>query len=288
MKSTLLCASVALLAMLGACSVAALPSASSRSQFPTPVLGTFYPIYNSGKNQYIVPTSTMPFNQVNLILAAFGHVYIKNDTSGAAVLDYEQKEEISRLPLLIQVAKSKNPDVKVIISLGWGHSDWDYVNRDHQLGERGTFVQSVVDFVRNNKLDGFDIDDESVYGISQAAFDDVVKAIRAGLDKASLQDGKPYFMTITPAFGTAQVTKENMDCFDLILTQNYGGSYPSQFTALGYPAKQIAQGSNMENGCNAYSSTLSKDFGGAFTWTFSADSNCNFSAAKGIYQFYKS
>ena len=64
----------------------------SRSAFPTPYAGTYYPIYNSGVNQYIVPTPLMPFRKVSAIFVAFAHAYPFNpsDLSQGATLMLEQ------------------------------------------------------------------------------------------------------------------------------------------------------------------------------------------------------
>jgi len=130
-------------------------------------------------------------------------------------------------------------------------------------------------------LDGFDIDDESIGGasgfISQPDFDAVIQNLCSALDSASAADGKPYFLTITPAGGSAQVDKTNMGCFDLINAQCYGGSLPNDFTDLGYPLNQIAWGINTE-GCTPICPTPSQYQGlaGIFNWTMSADSACNY------------
>jgi len=247
------------------------------AKFPTPVAATFYPIYNSGTNQYIKPTMNMPFDKVSTIFVAFAHAY---PLGNGAILKLEegQPEEPHRLKLLYKTAKAKNPEIKLLISLGWGHNDWTYINDDIE-NDTNYFAPSVVRLIREYKLDGFDIDDESINGssgyISQLNFYKAIKKLRRALDEASLEDKKPYYLTITPAFGQANVTKENMNYFDLINTQNYGGSYPSDFTKLGYPANQITQGVLSENSCNSTLPDSSKG-AGIFNWTMSSDRACDY------------
>lgn len=255
--------------------------------FPTPYAGAYYPIYNSGPGQYIPPTSSMPFSKVSTILVAFAHAYPTGTGSSAALLlEDGQPDEPARLQLLCSVARNANPNIKILISLGWGHNDWTYISEDYTSGANN-FPASVVALIREYGLDGFDIDDEGINGssgyITQPDFDAVVGNIRKALDTAGQADGKSYYLTITPAFGTAQVTQGNMGNFDLINTQCYGGSYPSQFTALGYPAGQIAWGIDSE-GCSSPFPSPSEYQGlaGIFNWTLSSDSECNFSYTQRI------
>lgn len=253
----------------------------SRAAFPTPYAGTYYPIYNSGVNQYITPTQDMPFDKVSAIFVAFAHAYPVGSSNGAELLlEQGQPEEPARLSLLTSVARQVNPGIKILISLGWGHNDWTYISADYTSGTNN-FPASVVALIREYQLDGFDIDDESINGssgsISQSDFDAVIQNLRSALDAASAADGKPYYLTITPAFGTAQVDTANMDCFDLINAQCYGGSFPNDFTSLGYPLSQIAWGIDTE-GCSPVFPNRSQYQGlaGIFNWTMSADSACNY------------
>ncbi|POZ60230.1 glycosyl hydrolase family 18 protein [Chromobacterium alticapitis] len=249
----------------------------SRVAFPTPYAGSYYPIYNSGVNQYIPPTSAMPLDLVSALFVAFAHAYPQGQ---GAVLQLEQgqPEEPQRLSGLVSFARAANPQIKILISLGWGHNDWSYISQDVQTGAN-LFVPSVIDLIRQYGLDGFDIDDEQINGssgsISQADFNQVIASLRGALNTAGAQDGKPYFLTITPAFGRGQVDKDNMANFDLINCQNYGGTSPSDFIPLGYPRGQIAWGIDTE-GCSPDfpSSADISGLAGIFNWTLSADSAC--------------
>ncbi len=137
---------------------------------------------------------------------------------------------------------------------------------------------SVVNFIRQYNLDGFDIDDEGINGssgyISQENFDEVIKNLRSALDQAGKEDKKNYYLTITPAFGRANININNMSYFDLINTQNYGGSHPEDFTTMGYPAKQITQGINTD-GCYTMLPE-SQGFAGIFSWNMTSDSACHY------------
>ncbi|MCF6767606.1 glycosyl hydrolase family 18 protein [Thiotrichales bacterium 19S11-10] len=248
-------------------------------EFPDVQAGSYYPIYNSGKNQYIEPTDDMPFDKISTLYLAFAHAYPYPDTnSNSAVLtvEHDQPDEPDRIKQVVELARKINPKIKIIISLGWSYSsaDWIYINKDYESGYN-LFPKSIVYFIMKYNLDGFDIDDEFVSKnvISQANFDQVVKNIRRELDLASKFLKRRLFFTITPAFGTASVTENNQIYFDMINTQNYGSSYPSQFMLIGVPPERLSSGVNSE-GC-WHSMPSSKGMAGVFNWTFSADSNCN-------------
>ncbi|MDR3476419.1 MAG: glycosyl hydrolase family 18 protein [Gammaproteobacteria bacterium] len=261
------------------------------SNFPKPYAGTFYPLYNSGVNQWITPDVSMPFDKVSAIFASFAHTYQQGN---GAVFSFErsQVDEPARLALLSQVARGVNPSIKILISLGWGHNDWGYINDDY-INHANIFVPSVIQFIRNNHLDGLDIDNENIGGtsgsISQANFDGVIANLRNALNYASLQDGKPYYLTVTPAGDSqqpggivdTQVDAQNASSFDLVNIQSYfdnGENFAVNFyqglLAIGYPMSQIANGINTE-GCEPDLPQPFIGLAGLFNWTMSADSACN-------------
>lgn len=261
--------------------------------FPRPYAGTFYPIYNSGPGQWIEPNSTMPFQYISAIFIAFAHTY-PNSAGNGAIFTYEtgQPDEPSRIAQLSQVARSANPSIKILISLGWGKKDWAYINNDY-INQANSFIPSVINFIRTNNLDGLDIDDEEIGGetgvIPQANFDAVIANLRNALNYASLQDGKPYYLTITPAgnntqpggIENTQVDAQNASSFNLINIQTYyngsetfGEDFLNNLLAIGYPSTQIANGIDTEH-CNpVFPSYL--NMAGLFNWNMTADSACNF------------
>lgn len=252
----------------------------SRTPFPTPVAGTYYPIYNSGTNQYIPPSPDMPLDKVSVIFVAFAHAYAEGK---GAVLRLEADNEPPRLVELVRFARHANPGIKILISLGWGHNDWTFIASDYASGIN-QFPASVVALIRQYGLDGFDIDDEGISTnpdypgssgvILQSQFNGVIQNLRNALDAAAAQDGKPYFLTVAPAGRTAQITDDNMNFFDLINPQCYGGSVPSDFTALGYPAARLTWGIDTEPTSPVYPSPSEyQGLAGIYNWTLSADSN---------------
>lgn len=263
---------------------------------PTPYAGSYYPIYNSGLNQYIPPTNSMPFKQISALFLAFAHAYPvgTNGAHSALQLEQGQPDEPQRVPLVVNTARSVNPGILSFISLGWGHDDWTYISNDYNAFLKGqglfNFPGSVVSLIRQYQLDGFDIDDESLNessgNISQGDFTAVCLAIKAALVLAGKEDGKTYYFSITPAGSpeSALITDDNIILFDLINTQNYGGSNYAQYADFKHANKaHFAYGVDSEGG---QEEVLTKDMvagmAGAFNWTLSADSNYNYQCTANI------
>lgn len=183
-----------------------------------------------------------------------------------------------RLTLLVKTARQVNPTIKLLISLGFGQNDWTYINNDYVMHEN-QFIPSVIQFIRDFKLDGFDIDDQYINGssgsIPQENFDAIIKNLKLALEQAGVSDNKNYYLTITPAYGALDVNKNNMQYFDLINTQNYTGSYPTDFIRIGYPANQITQGLHIYYECDS-SIPFAKDMAGIFSWTMTKDISCQY------------
>lgn len=265
------------------------------SQFPLPYAGTFYPIYNFSAGQWLPPTNATPFTRTSAIFVAFAHAYPEKN---GAILTFEKKQpdEPARLALLVQTARQSNRSVKILISLGWGQKDWAAINTDY-VNHANIFVPSVIQFIRSNKLDGFDIDDESIGtssgSIPQANFDGVIANLRNALNKAAMEDGKPYYLTITPAgnntpsgIDDTQVNSINAQSFDLINIQSYfddgswGPSFFDSLVALGYPKKQIANGIDVEESkCQPDFPQPYVGLAGMFNWNMTKDSTCSNSSS---------
>jgi len=254
--------------------------------------GTYYPIYNSGAGQWIEPTDSMPFDKVSAIFAAFAHAYPQGN---GAVLAFEQgqPEEPVRLPQLAQVARQQNPQIKVFISLGWGKGDWGFIATDY-ANQANLFVPSVIQFIRDNGLDGLDIDDEDIGpgqssgNITQQQFDGVIANLRAALDAASGEDGKQYDLTITPAgnndntggLANTQVDAQNAPMFDLINIQSYfnpkwGKRFLRALKSIQYPPMQIGTGIDTEMTKCAPKFPPYQGLAGLFDWNMTADSTCH-------------
>jgi len=146
--------------------------------------------------------------------------------------------------------KKKNPDLKIVISIGgWA---WSENFSDAVLTEssRLKFAKSSVDIVRQYDLDGVDIDWEypgeagvpCVAGEVCARPDDkqnfvtLARELRAALDAAGTQDGKHYGITmaagVTPRYvGDGQWLKDLAASLDWINLMTYDFHMPFEKTS---------------------------------------------------------
>lgn len=139
--------------------------------------------------------------------------------------------------------KVENPHLKTLISVG----GWSWSNRfsdvaaDPQL--RKNFANSAVDFIRNYKMDGVDVDWEypvqgGLEGNSQRPEDKqnhtlLLQDIRKALDKAEKEDGKEYLLTIASSAGLSYPVNNELDKisevvdFINIMTYDFSGTWQS-------------------------------------------------------------
>jgi chitinase len=268
----------------------------SNTTFPTPYAGTYYPIYNSGAGQWLPPDQAPfpPFNEVSTVFVAFAHAYPQGL---GAIFTFEagQVDEPARLTLLARTARDENPNIKILMSLGWGKNDWTYINTDY-VNHANVFIPSIIAFIRTYQLDGIDIDNEGINEsgpdssgfISQANFDGVIANLRNALNYASIQDKKNYYLTITPAGNNeagglvnTQVDAQNASSFNLINIQSYyngdpdfGTDFYNALLSIGYPRQQIANGIDTGVSCTPdYPPYIG--LAGMFNWNMTADSVCS-------------
>ena len=124
---------------------------------------------------------------------------IENDT---IKMGYEKDEENFKL---LNSLKERNPDLKILISVGgWTWSD-DFSDMALTEKSRKKFVKSAVEFVRKYNLDGIDLDWEypGLPGIGnkhrpedKKNFNLLLKELREELDKYEKIDNKEYLSTI--------------------------------------------------------------------------------------------
>ena len=214
-----------------------------------PVRGQFYPIYYD----WMEPSSQIPMDKVNVQFIAFVHTMPGNGVQlppsvspnaspyatidpntyttdqNAFVICYENARgqwNGKRVPpspgdtdhdriLKIAAAAHQTQGSKVLVSLGWNQQDWQNISTDLNSGHPH-FVNSVVQFLADNNLDGFDIDYEGVSGISEQDFTTICQQLRTAF-------GDKYILSITPA-QTSMLNETNLACFDMVNFQTYVNS----------------------------------------------------------------
>jgi hypothetical protein len=182
--------------------------------FTGPVVGQFFGIFKVGTQEFRDVLNAAPFDKTNLLLIAFVHTY---ERGAGYVVDYENAREggkppqpgdddAARIDRLVYTARKMNPAIKIIPSLGWGTGDIANAAKTPV-----PFVASVKQLVERHRLDGFDLDYESVY-VDSSDLLNLVQKLRAALGEK--------IMTLTPA-QEAGLTAENMRIFDWVMPQTY-------------------------------------------------------------------
>jgi len=152
---------------------------------------------------------------------------------------------------LIADARRVNPDVKILVTLGYGDNEITQIfSSDQSQWQRNAtaFANNLLAYLDHYGLDGFDVDWESPLsdnGTSQQ-FAMLFTAIRAAFDA----QGK-YYLTLSPAaVGTLDATTIN-DAFDFISLQLYSGfTFPQDFIEAGIAKTKLAYGAKFESSGN--------------------------------------
>jgi len=137
--------------------------------------------------------------------------------------------------------KAANPHLKLMISVG----GWSWSNHFSNMAKteetRRAFANSAVDFLREYKFDGLDIDweypveggeDDNARGPEDTEnFTSLMKTVREALDAAGSEDGKYYLLTIASGQGDNFVKNADLANavtyldFINIMTYDYSGSW---------------------------------------------------------------
>lgn len=266
------------------------------------IVSVFNEVYD-GNSTLVNTSSSQDYQQIDFMYIAFVHInnpdYTQNyDPSlPTGALDWEntphkpstyagtgKQWEQSAYCNIYNLAHSKNPDMKFIVSLGWGDGFNDIPTIELNLT---TFTNSLIEFITKQHqlgcpIDGFDIDYEVPKFTSNASFQSVSKTIRQALETQGQTDGKHYYFTITPN------NKINLDgntlntYFDYVNVQSYGyvGDLycpVSNFISLGVKANKILSGADTQNKGDDYKqaiSTFKSDkLAGVFAWIFGCIDN---------------
>ncbi|MFV0266604.1 MAG: glycoside hydrolase family 18 protein [Draconibacterium sp.] len=162
--------------------------------------------------------STIDVSGITHINYAFGNI-----RDGEAIFDTTKIDDKNLTPadiVKLNSLKSKNPDLKVLASIGgWS---WSGGFSDAALSEvsRARFAQSCAKFVKDYQLDGIDLDWE--YPNQTGAgnihrpedvqnFTLMLKAVREELDKMTSEEGKGKHYLLSIATGADQAYVDNTE-----------------------------------------------------------------------------
>jgi GH18 family chitinase len=170
------------------------------------------------------------------------------DAQGQLIPPTPGDTDRDRIRQLRQAALAVNPNMKFIVSLGWGVDSNDFGNGAKSPTE---FASSVGDIVADNQLDGFDIDFERTT-ITAEAFRETSQALRSELDTRGKAMGKKLYLTITPGemgFDMAAVNQH----YDYLQMQSYDSDgdlefKPKDVVGHGVASAKILFGRDIESG----------------------------------------
>jgi len=192
-----------------------------------------------------------PFELVDYLYIAFAHSYEDPDAPGKYILSYENARhgevgegdtDADRIEYLVEQARAKNPEIKILISLGWGLGDIAVIAFDPEH-----YADSVVEFIQDNELDGFDLDFEPPNLPAETGFTNISQTIRAALDQASEDDDRgnnPYLFTVTPSTTSGFKNWDELSTYyDFVNLQTYWSTYLlTSFLNAGVPSEKITLG----------------------------------------------
>ena len=187
----------------------------SQPGFTGPVVGQYFGIFKVDTQKFRDVLDAAPFDKTNLLLIAFVHTYKRG---ADYVADYEnirdggkppQKgdDDAARIDRLVHTARKMNPNIKIVLSLGWGKDDIANAAKTPV-----PFTASVKQLVEKHRLDGFDLDYEDA-AVESSDLLNLVQKLRKAL-------GSGKTMTLTPA-QTEGLTAETLKIFDWVMPQTY-------------------------------------------------------------------
>ncbi|MEM7554695.1 MAG: glycosyl hydrolase family 18 protein, partial [Cyanobacteria bacterium P01_A01_bin.84] len=95
---------------------------------------------------------------------------------------------------VLQSIKTQNPNLKILVSIG-GAGDEDFSTVASTPQSRANFVQSAIQFMKDNGFDGIDIDWEFPEKQENQNYLQLLNDLRQELDNTSTADGKDYQLT---------------------------------------------------------------------------------------------
>jgi hypothetical protein len=230
-----------------------------KSSIEGAVVGQYFALYDGvSKEHYQRIVAAAPFNKCNLLILAFvrtfefnrpsdkgGPIYVAQLANGRdkGTLDPNDTDG-DRVKLILETARKKNPEINILISLGWGDDDND-------AGKAAltpvAFADSMRALVQAYDLNGFDIDFESTE-VEPEAMLALTQEIRRSLKK--IPSKRPMIMTITPA-QTEGLNKNVLEVFDYIMPQTYGHGGGIDFADATWYAKQLGSYERIVYGLNS-------------------------------------
>jgi hypothetical protein len=203
-----------------------------------------YGVYNSTDMVNICFANTVP-TSATTVPPGNGSTYTIELQTAKHPDGYTNQDYMS---WLIQDARSTNPGIKVLITLGYAENEFTQIfsSDPGQWQQNATdYASNLVAYLQHYDLDGFDVDWEGGFSFAttQQQFAILFTAIRAAFNAQS----RYYYLTLSPAnVGTLDAATVN-NAFDFVNLQLYSGfTNPSDFTNAGVSQSLLAYGAKFE------------------------------------------
>ncbi|HVZ38035.1 MAG TPA: glycosyl hydrolase family 18 protein [Candidatus Kapabacteria bacterium] len=156
---------------------------------------------------------------------------------------------------LIRDARAANPDVKILITLGYGRNEFTQIFSGPQSGWQQAatdFANNLVAYLEYYNLDGFDVDWE--YPLSSAGTLQQFQILFTAIRFAFSAQSRYYYLTLSPADVGTLDGQTVSDAFDFVNLQLYSGfTDPGEFIRAGVSRSLLAYGAKFEvNGTLPY------------------------------------
>jgi Glycosyl hydrolases family 18 len=150
---------------------------------------------------------------------------------------------------LIEDARKANPDIKLLICLGFDEDELTRIfsQDSSQWRQNATdYAGNVLAYLNHYGLDGLDVDWE--YPLARAGTPQQFALVFTAIRAAFATQPKPYYLTLSPAsVGTLDAPTVN-NAFDFVNLQLYSGfTEPGEYTAAGISQSLLAYGAKFES-----------------------------------------
>ena len=139
----------------------------------------------------------IPARRLTHIIYAFANV----DSAGTCVSVNAAEDEVN-FPQLLQL-KQQHPSLQTLISVGGASHSANFPHAASTDRLRLHFATSCIQFMKENGLDGIDIDWEFPAAADTKSFTALLRELRSGLEAQSATDQRPYLLTMAAPAGPA-------------------------------------------------------------------------------------
>jgi len=245
---------------------AVIPGPDSSPHGNEPVIGAYWYLYpDPGDDTYSLvmqEKDRIPWTKINRLNIAFATVkdgVLTDLPAGDAPADAAQREKMqSRIREIVSLGRQNNPDLEIFVVSNFDEKvlDPEYLEASRDPEK---FADSVMEYLKDYDLDGYDMDWES-HSIDDYA-PQLTSLLAACHDRFAAEGnsprGRPYLLTHTvwPGIESAETVAGLKDAVDQLNLMTYGpgetydlASYAASYNASGFPYDRMIGGIESESG----------------------------------------